>query len=278
MPTDRKKTLSDLIAIMAALRTPGSGCPWDLAQTFETIAPYTIEEAYEVVDAIERQDMPALKDELGDLLLQVVYHARMAEERKAFAFADVVDAIAQKMLRRHPHVFGSEAERSAGAAPGFWERIKGAEKGGAAASQGAGVLSDVPLGLPALTRAVKLQHKAAAVGFDWPSLQPVFDKLKEELGELEAAIADGQTAGPRHKAALEEEFGDVMFVIANVARHLGLEPEGVLRQANAKFSRRFSAVERKLADVGRGPQQSDLAEMDRLWEEVKAEEGKEGAT
>jgi MazG family protein len=275
MPKDSKKTLSDLIAIMAALRTPGSGCPWDLEQTFATIAPYTIEEAYEVVDAIERQDMPALKDELGDLLLQVVYHARMAEERKEFGFEEVVDAIAQKMLRRHPHVFGSEAERAAGAAPGFWERIKGAEKSRLAASAPAGVLSDVPVGLPALTRAVKLQHKAAAVGFDWPSLKPVFDKLKEELGELEAALADGQTAGPRGKAALEEEFGDLMFVIANVARHLGLEPEGVLRQANAKFSRRFAAVERKLAGLGRSPQQSDLAEMDRLWEEVKAEEGKE---
>jgi len=274
MPTDSKKTLSDLIAIMAALRTPGSGCPWDLEQTFATIAPYTIEEAYEVVDAIERQDMPALKDELGDLLLQVVYHARMAEERQAFSFEDVVDAIAQKMLRRHPHVFGSEAERSAGAAPGFWERIKGAEKGGGAAGAPAGVLSDVPSGLPALTRAVKLQHKAAAVGFDWPSLKPVFDKLKEELGELEAAIADGQAAGPRRQAALEEEFGDLMFVIANVARHLRLEPEGVLRQANAKFSRRFAAVERKLAGLGRSPQQSDLAEMDQLWEEVKAEEGR----
>jgi ATP diphosphatase len=276
MPTDSKKTLSDLIAVMAALRTPGSGCPWDLEQTFATIAPYTIEEAYEVADAIERQDMPALKDELGDLLLQVVYHARMAEERKAFRFEDVVDAIAQKMLRRHPHVFGSEAERSAGAAPGFWERIKGAEKSRVATSAPAGVLSDVPVGLPALTRAVKLQHKAAAVGFDWPSLKPVLDKLKEELGELEAAIADGQTAGPRGKAALEEEFGDLMFVIANLARHLGLEPEGVLRQANAKFSRRFAAVERKLVGLGRSPQQSDLAEMDRLWEEVKAEEGKEG--
>src|SRR5262245_64143297 len=229
MPTDSKKTLSDPIAIMAALRTPGSGCPWDLEQTFATIAPYTSEEAYDVVDAIERQDMPALKDELGDLLLQVVYHARMAEERQAFSFGDVVDAIAQKMLRRHPHVFGSEAERSAGATPGFWERIKGAEKGRAAASAPAGVLSDVPVGLPALTRAVKLQHKAAAVGFDWPSLQPVFDKLKEELGELEAAIADGQTAGPRHKAALEEEVGDVMFVIANVVRPVGVGRVGVVR-------------------------------------------------
>src|SRR5262247_928530 len=167
MPSSHK-TITDLIAIMAALRTPGSGCPWDLAQTFATIAPYTIEEAYEVADAIERGDLPALKDELGDLLLQVVYHARMAEEQGAFAFADVVDAIAAKMLRRHPHVFGSEAERAAGAAPGFWERIKGEEKA-QTPEPATGVLDNVPVALPALTRAVKLQMKAASVGFDWPS-------------------------------------------------------------------------------------------------------------
>jgi MazG family protein len=274
MPTETKKSLNELLAIMAALRTPGSGCPWDLEQSFETIAPYTIEEAYEVVDAIERQDMPALKDELGDLLLQVVYHARLAEERNAFRFVDVVDAIAQKMIRRHPHVFGSEAERAAGAAPGFWQRIKGAEKRRTGDGEPASVLADVPIGLPALTRAVKLQDKAAGVGFDWPSLRPVFDKLKEELGELEAAIADGHDASSR-QGAVAEEFGDLLFVIANVARHLDLEPETVLRQANAKFARRFAAVERKLADLGRSPRQSDLAEMDRLWQEVKAEEGKE---
>jgi MazG family protein len=274
MPTETKKSLNELLAIMAALRTPGSGCPWDLEQSFETIAPYTIEEAYEVVDAIERQDMPALKDELGDLLLQVVYHARLAEERNAFRFVDVVDAIAQKMIRRHPHVFGSETERAAGAAPGFWERIKGAEKRRTGDGEPASVLADVPIGLPALTRAVKLQDKAAGVGFDWPSLRPVFDKLKEELGELEAAVADGHDASSR-QGAVAEEFGDLLFVIANVARHLDLEPETVLRQANAKFARRFAAVERKLADLGRSPRQSDLAEMDRLWQEVKAEEGKE---
>ena len=279
MPSEPKKTLSELIAIMAALRTPGSGCPWDLAQSFATIAPYTIEEAYEVVDAIDRQDLPALKDELGDLLLQVVYHARMAEEKDAFRFEDVVDAIAQKMIRRHPHVFGSEAERSAGAAPGFWERIKGAEKSRGAGSEPAGVLSDVPVGLPALTRAVKLQDKAAGVGFDWPSLRPVFDKLREELGELEAAVAEGQ-GGSRQQAgtAVAEELGDLLFVMANVARHLGLEPEAVLRQANAKFVRRFGAVERKLARLGRSPQHSDLGEMDRLWQEVKGEEGQDPST
>jgi MazG family protein len=271
MPTQAKKTLADLLAIMAALRTPNTGCPWDLEQTFATIAPYTIEEAYEVVDAIERHDMAALHDELGDLLLQVVYHARMAEEQGAFQFADVVDAIAQKMLRRHPHVFGSEAERAAGAVPGFWERIKGSEK--APGRQPTGILGEVPIGLPALTRALKLQHKAASVGFDWPSLRPVFDKLKEELAELEAAMADCDAGpAPARQAAVEEEFGDLLFVIANLARHLRIEPERVLRQANAKFARRFAAVERKLAGLGRSPAQSTLAEMDRLWEEVKAEE------
>jgi ATP diphosphatase len=275
MPSQTPKSLADLLAIMAALRTPNSGCPWDLEQTFETIVAYTIEEAYEVADAIERRDMAALKEELGDLLLQVVYHARMAEEQGAFAFAEVVDAIAQKMLRRHPHVFGSAAERSAGAAPGFWERIKGAEKADKAERAGTpgGLLGDVPLGLPALARAVKLQHKAARVGFDWPSLDPVFEKLKEELAELEAAVAtgDGEAARGR-QAAIAEEFGDLLFVMANVARHLKIEPETALRHANAKFVRRFATIERKLAEAGRTPAQSDLTEMDRLWQEAKAEE------
>ena len=188
MPRQAKKSLAELLDIMAALRTPSTGCPWDLAQSFATIAPYTIEEAYEVVDAIERRDLAALREELGDLLLQVVYHARMAEEAGAFAFADVVDAIAQKMLRRHPHVFGSTAERAAGAAPGFWERLKDAEKA-QESKAAAGVLADVPVGLPALTRAVKLQQKAASVGFDWPSRREVLDKFKEEFDELEAALA-----------------------------------------------------------------------------------------
>jgi MazG family protein len=272
MPTDAsKKTVPDLLAIMAALRTPGTGCPWDLEQTFDSIAPYTIEEAYEVADAIERRDLKALQDELGDLLLQVVYHSRMAEEDSAFAFADVVDAIAQKMIRRHPHVFGSAAERSAGATPGFWERIKGAEKD--RATQPGSVLADVPVGLPALTRAVKLQHKAARVGFDWPSLRPVFAKLKEELAELETALLESDGPPPaERRSAVEEEFGDLLFVIANVARHLAIDPEAVLRGANAKFTRRFAGIERKLAERGRTPAQSDLSEMDRLWDEVKAEE------
>jgi nucleoside triphosphate diphosphatase len=271
VPTQAKKSLAELLDIMAALRTPSTGCPWDLAQSFETIAPYTVEEAYEVVDAIERHDLAALREELGDLLLQVVYHARMAEEQGAFAFADVVDAIAQKMLRRHPHVFGSASERAAGAAPGFWERIKDAEK--VQESKGAaGVLADVPVGLPALTRAVKLQQKAASVGFDWPSRRQVLDKFKEEFDELEAALA-APSAAPRRQEAVAEEMGDLLFVMANLARHLQLEPETVLRQANAKFARRFAGIERKLAASGKTPHQSDLAEMDRLWEEVKAEEG-----
>ena len=272
MPPEAKKSLAELLAIMAALRAPSTGCPWDLAQTFATIAPYTIEEAYEVADAIERGDPAALREELGDLLLQVVYHARMAEEQGAFAFADVVDAIARKMLRRHPHVFGSAAERAAGAAPGFWERIKDAEK--AQERPGAGVLDDVPVGLPALTRAVKLQQKAASVGFDWPSRQQVLDKFKEELGELEAALAAPTAGSPRQQEAIAEEMGDLLFVMANLARHLKLEPETILRQANAKFARRFAGIELKLAAAGKTPQQSDLAEMDRFWQEVKAEEDK----
>jgi ATP diphosphatase len=264
-----KKTLPDLLAVMAALRTPGSGCPWDLKQTFATIAPYTIEEAYEVADAIARDDIAHLKDELGDLLFQVVYHARMAEERHAFAFDDVVDAIATKMIRRHPHVFGNPEQRAAGAAPGFWERAKQAERG--AEGGAAGVLDDVPAALPALTRAVKLQNKAAKVGFDWPSLAPVLAKLEEELSELEEVIAarDARSSHSDTEDAVAEEFGDLLFVIANVARHLKLDPESALRAANEKFIRRFRYIEQRLAEDGRTPSQSDLAEMDSLWDEAK---------
>jgi MazG family protein len=281
--TSERKSISDLLAVMAALRTPGSGCPWDLEQTFKTIAPYTVEEAYEVADAIERKDMGALKEELGDLLLQVVYHARMAEEDGAFAFTDVVDAITAKMIRRHPHVFGTAQERAAGAAPGFWERIKAeerAEKSRPEASeqeegQGGGaksILADVPLALPALSRAIKLQNKAARVGFDWPSLAPVFDKLKEEFAELQAAVASARTDQGAEKDKVEEEFGDLLFVAANVARHLKIDPEGALRTANQKFVRRFTRIEELLAAEGRSPAQSTLAEMDRLWDQAKAEE------
>jgi MazG family protein len=276
MTSSARKSIDDLLAVMAALRTPGSGCPWDLEQDFKTIAPYTIEEAYEVADAIERGDMGHLKDELGDLLLQVVYHARMAEEDGAFAFPDVADAITAKMVRRHPHVFGTAAERAAGATPGFWERIKAQEKNGP--PETGSILDDVPVALPALTRAVKLQNKAAKVGFDWPSLTPVFDKLKEELNELEEAVAAtastpaGKVLGDEAKVI--EEFGDLLFVVANVARHLKIDPEAALRSANQKFIRRFQRIEELLAAQGRIPSQSTLAEMDRLWDRAKAEERK----
>jgi MazG family protein len=265
--SDSAKTVSDLIAIMAALRTPGTGCPWDLEQNFATIAPYTIEEAYEVADAIQRGDLADLEEELGDLLLQVVYHSRLAEEQGAFDFGDVADAIATKMIRRHPHVFGDEAARSAGAAKGWWERIKAEEK--AAREQAvvkAGALDEVPVALPALTRAVKLQHEAARVGFDWPSLAPVIAKMKEELAELDERIGAGD------RAKVEEEFGDLLFVIANVARHLRLDPEAALRAANQKFIRRFRYIEERLAAAGRTPEQSNLEEMDALWNEAKAQE------
>ena len=261
------KDISRLIEIMAALRDPETGCPWDREQNFTTIAPYTIEEAYEVADAIARNDIADLKDELGDLLLQVVYHARMAEEQGAFSFGDVVEAITSKMIRRHPHVFGSDAERAAGVTPGFWDRAKQAEKNG---NEKGGVLDDVPAALPALTRAIKLQNKAAKVGFDWPSLAPVFAKLHEEIGELEAEIADAEHKTDR--AAIEEEFGDLLFVVANVARHLKIDPETALRAANEKFARRFRYIEAQLAKRGSSPAQSDLAEMDALWDEAKSAE------
>lgn len=265
--------IEQLIEVMAALRTPGTGCPWDLEQSFSTIAPFTIEEAYEVVDAIERGDMGELKEELGDLLLQVVYHARMAEEAKAFDFVAVVEVITNKMIRRHPHVFDDDAVRSSGAAKGFWERIKAMERKEKATSTAAddtvppqGLLNAVPIGLPALTRAVKLQHKAATVGFDWANLTPVLAKLKEELGELEAAVAE------RQQAKVAEEFGDLLFVIANVARHLRIDPEAALRSANAKFMRRFRHIEERLAELGKTPDQSNLEEMDKLWDDAKAKE------
>lgn len=265
-----KKTLPDLLAVMAALRTPGTGCPWDLEQTFATIAPYTIEEAYEVADAIAHDDIVGLKDELGDLLLQVVYHARMAQEQDAFAFDDVVDAITRKMIRRHPHVFGTAEERAAGAAPGFWDRIKAQEKGDEAST--GSLLDEVPTALPALTRAIKLQSKAAKVGFDWPSLSPVLAKLKEELAELEDAIAKSAAGSETSARAIDEELGDLLFVVANLARHLKLDPETSLRAANQKFVGRFRYIEERLAADGRTPSDSDLAEMDALWDDAKAKE------
>ncbi|MFQ8430632.1 nucleoside triphosphate pyrophosphohydrolase [Amaricoccus sp. W119] len=253
-----------LVAIMAELRHPGRGCPWDLEQDFATIAPYTIEEAYEVAEAIAEDDMGSLRDELGDLLFQAVYHARLAEERGAFDFADVVRAISDKMIRRHPHVFGDESrEKSANQQTRDWERIKAAERAGK--PETASALDGVAAGLPALTRAVKLQNRAARVGFDWPDTGGVIDKIVEESRELRQA----RDAGEDH-ARLVEEYGDLLFVMANLARHLGIDPEASLRAANAKFTRRFHAIEAALAETGRNPAQSDLAEMDALWNAAKA--------
>ncbi len=349
--------LARLLSIMADLRTPGTGCPWDLEQTFESIAPYTIEEAYEVADAIARRDLVDLKDELGDLLLQVVYHSRIAEEQGAFVFDDVANSVANKMLRRHPHVFGTPEQRAAGAQPDFWARIKVEERAEKAnerlaragspataplPSTGRGrewgveagrtredakqplpptpnpsplgggepnrleaqsLLSDVPIGLPALTRAVKLQDKAARVGFDWPSLGPVFGKLREELAEFEEVALSGDPRGSAlgsdpagltpsptptsdrngvrpagsdpgvaNRCKIEEELGDLLFVMANIARHLDIDPETALRGANHKFTRRFAYIEARLAEDGRTPDQSTLEEMDRFWDEVRAKD------
>jgi nucleoside triphosphate diphosphatase len=282
--SDDPTPLARLLSIMAALRTPGTGCPWDLEQTFETIAPYTIEEAYEVADAIARKDLVDLKDELGDLLLQVVYHSRMAEEQGAFEFNDVAAAISNKMLRRHPHVFGTAEERTAGPRPDFWARIKAQERAetakerensGAPAHAANSLLSGVPIGLPALARAVKLQDKAARVGFDWPSLAPVFDKLREELAEFAdvALPADPRGAADgSNRVKIAEELGDLLFVMANIARHLNIDPEAALRGANQKFTRRFAYIETRLTEDGRTPGQSNLEEMDRLWDEVRAKD------
>jgi tetrapyrrole methylase family protein/MazG family protein/ATP diphosphatase len=249
-----------LKAVMARLRDPQTGCPWDVEQTFATIAPYTVEEAYEVADAIERNDLNDLKEELGDLLFQVIFHARIAEEMGAFAFDDVADAVAQKLVRRHPHVFGEAGQRTADEQTVAWEEIKAGER---KAKDKAGVLDDVPVGLPALTRAVKLTKRAGRVGFDWPSVKEVFDKAREELAELEAEIEAGDAA------TTKEELGDFLFVVANLARKLDVEPEDALRGANAKFVRRFRYIEARLAESGRTPTDSDLAEMDALWNEVR---------
>jgi MazG family protein len=271
-----RKTLADLLAVMTALRTPVTGCPWDLEQTWATIAPYTIEEAYEVADAIDKGDPAALKEELGDLLLQVVYHAQIAAEQEAFDFADVADGITRKMIRRHPHVFGSPEQRAAGIGPGFWERIKAQERAEEAApSKPPSLLDDIPAKFPALTRAVKLQSKAARVGFDWPDIAPVLAKVREEIAELEAEIAqrgpDG-AASPALHDRIEDELGDLLFVMANLARWLKIDPEAAGRRANAKFDRRFRRIEALLSERGKTPAQSDLAEMDALWDQAKAEE------
>jgi len=266
-------SISRLLEIMAALRTPITGCPWDLEQTSRSIAPYAIEEAYEVVEAIERGDSHDVKDELGDLLLQVVFHARMAEEAGEFAFDDVAAAICDKLLRRHPHVFGPGETLDSGGVAAQWADIKAAEKAARAARRGeaapASLLDGVPLPLPALTRAVKLQEKAGKVGFDWANARLVLDKIREETEEVAAELAEpGAEATP----ALEEEIGDLLFAVANLARHARVDPEQALRGANAKFERRFHFIERRLAEVGRAPAEASLDEMEALWVEAKGVE------
>jgi tetrapyrrole methylase family protein/MazG family protein/ATP diphosphatase len=252
-----------LINIMARLRDPLSGCPWDLEQTFASIAPYTIEEAYEVVDAIERGDLSDLREELGDLLLQVAFHSRMAQEQGAFDFDDVANAISDKMVRRHPHVFGDADYRDGEKKDAVWESLKAQERAAKGAHR-AGVLDDVPAAMPALLRAAKLTKRAARVGFDWPDFGQVFAKLREEMAELEVEIEAGELDKAR------AELGDVLFVCANLARKLDIDPEDALRTTNAKFIRRFSYIERELAARGKRPEQSSLAEMDTLWDEAKA--------
>jgi nucleoside triphosphate diphosphatase len=260
------RDIGRLLEIMAALRTPKTGCPWDLAQDFSTIAPYTLEEAYEVADAIARGDLDDLKEELGDLLLQVVFHARMAQEESAFDFGDVVQAITEKLIRRHPHVFGDECSPDARAVEGLWERIKTEEKAARGKSdQPVGALDGVPVTLPALTRALKLQQKASKVGFDWNDPRAVLAKIREETDEIEAALE-------RDAAGAAAEVGDLLFAAVNLARHLRADPEAVLRGTNEKFVRRFAAIERALAAKGKAPAQATLAEMDALWEEAKADE------
>lgn len=259
--------IATLLAIMQALRAPETGCPWDRQQDFSSIAPYTLEEAYEVLDAIERSEMDDLREELGDLLLQVVYHAQMASELDHFQFGDVVAAITTKMIRRHPHVFGDAQARAAGVETGFWERAKDAEREGTD-KQRKRVLDDIPATLPALTRALKLQKRAARVGFDWPDISMVLDKIVEEAQELTEAhdqlTVEKQT----------EEFGDMLFVMVNLGRHLGLDAEDALRKANSKFTRRFNYIEDKLEANDSSVDEASLEEMDAIWNEIRKRENR----
>ena len=270
------RDIARLIEIMAALRTPGTGCPWDLEQDFSSIAPYTVEEAYEVADAIARGDLVDLKDELGDLLLQVAFHARMAEEAGAFAFPDVVEAITSKLIRRHPHVFGDARDLSPTEVKALWGQIKAqerADKARARAEAGLpeqvdaeGVLAGVPTALPALTRAWKLQARASTVGFDWKDARLVLDKIREETTEIEEALESGD------QAAIAEEIGDLLFVVANLARHVDADPEACLAAASAKFERSFAGIEASLAGEGRKPAEASLDELEALWQRVKQAE------
>jgi ATP diphosphatase len=263
------RDISRLIEIMAALRTPVTGCPWDLQQDFATIVPYTIEEAYEVADAVLRADLTDLCDELGDLLLQVVFHARMAQEQGAFAFGDVVQAITEKMIRRHPHVFGNASGLTSEEIGASWDAIKAEEKArkaGAAKMDQEGALAGVPVTLPALSRALKLQQKAGKVGFDWNDPLAVLAKIREEADEIEADLRAGKTADAG------AEVGDLLFAVVNLARHLDADPEATLRGTNQKFERRFASIERALKARGRSPKESTLAEMDALWNDAKAAE------
>ena len=257
------RTIEALLAVMAQLRNPKGGCPWDLEQDFKTIAPYTIEEAYEVADAIEREDMAALKDELGDLLFQTVFHAQMAKEAGLFEFADIVEAITDKMVGRHPHVFGDEEHRTADEQTDAWETQKAAERN---AKGHESLLDDVPVGHAGLTRAVKLQKRAARVGFDWTDAKDVLSKVSEEAKELAEAV-DSKNADK-----IEDEFGDLLFVIANLSRHLKVDPEAALRRTNEKFIRRFQHIEREVTRSGRPLEEASLDEMEALWSEAKAQE------
>ena len=266
------RDIATLIAIMAALRTPGTGCPWDLEQDFASIAPYTIEEAYEVADAIARADILDLRDELGDLLLQVVFHARMAQERGLFDFGGVVEAITAKLIRRHPHVFGEARHLPPAEVKALWGRIKAQEKAerraargtdGLADGEAAGLLAGIPANLPALTRAEKLQSRASTVGFDWNDARQVLAKIREEADEVDAALASGD------RQATAEEVGDLLFAVANLARHAGVDPEAALRGTNAKFERRFGYIEQELGRQGRSLAGASLEEMEALWQAAK---------
>jgi ATP diphosphatase len=261
------RDIARVLEIMAALRTPGTGCPWDLEQNFATIAPYTIEEAYEVADAIARGDLTDLREELGDLLLQVIFHSRMAEEQGAFEFADVVQTLSEKLLRRHPHVFGEARDLAPEAVKDLWERTKREERAQKRPGEGAeGALAGVPTALPAVTRALKLQAKAGKVGFDWNNPLAVLAKIREEADEIEAEIAAG------NKAAAAGELGDLLFAVVNLARHLDVDPEAMLRATNRKFERRFAAIERALGELGKTPEEATIEEMENLWNEAKAAE------